>query len=294
MRAIPLSITLVALHIAPALAGEDAVRLLYRLPQHHVTNYVCRSQMTQQFAVMNESVESLVSVEAAIRSEVVDRVMNEATIDLLADSLAVTTHVRGKGAPESNDTLVRIPKHRHLQRLMVEPHGATRHVDRETAGSTVDTPVDDVMLLLENSKVLEQLFLRFPTRDVAVHDRWTLPYADTVIAPQGMGEIAVHGTLTYTYMGTVDTLGKHCWVVDWSATGLDQSGSFARSGVTMTIRGTAQTAGRSMHCTRTGEVVTLTSHTHSVLTMSAVEMPDVVFPVHTTLVTTIHQQPRRP
>lgn len=300
MQQLSIGVVCMFLQVATAAAGDDAVRLLYRLPLHHVTNYVSRSQMTQQFAIMNESVESLVSIEASLRSEVVDRLMNEAVVDLHADSLSVTTHVRGKGAPESSDTLRRVPTHRHLQRFVVEPHGALRRLDRDDdrrddrgiAGTSIERQSEDVVLLLENTKVLDHLFLRFPTHDVMVYDTWNLPYADTVVAPQGMGEIAVEGTLHYTYMGTVDTMGRHCWVIDWSATGLDQYGSFARSGVTMTIRGTAQVAGRSLHCTRTGEVVALTSHTHSVLTMTSTEMPDVVFPVHTTLVTTIHQQPR--
>lgn len=270
-------------------AGDDAVRLMYRLPQYHTIEYHCATVMTQRFHVLDQTAESVVALTADLRLNVVDRVMNASTVNVRVDSLRIATHVNGSADGPATDTMLRLSPKEQLQ-MVVEPHGATRMLDEKGMSSIPD----EVLVLLDNSSILRQLFVRFPTKDMRRNEQWSELYVDTVTAPQGMGEITVEGMIQYTYRGVQDTLGRQCWVIEWEAPSLQQYGTFQRSGMSMVIRGDAFTTGRSLQCSSTGEIIRLASQTDSKLNMTLANAPERSFPVHSTLISTISQQPRRP
>ncbi len=275
----------------PAMAGvaDDAVRLTYRLPASEVLYYDASSTLTQRFSVMDRPIESAVTTDLELRMTVVENVLQRATVDVEYDYGRIHTRLEGFEEVPVQDTVIEVDAIKGLRlRMQVEPTGTVS--SQEVLAAHEESA--EIMAMLRSTRIFDRLFTVFPSTDVSNGHQWSVPMHDTTIAPQGLGLVVTDGTLEHTFLGTRDTLGVTCWVVDVTSSSLRQFGEFKRGDVQMTLDGGGSIVGRAYHDLRTGAVVASRSQINTTVTMTFTGAQKTSIPVESTVVLELHQPTR--
>jgi len=267
-------------------AGDEGVRLTYRLPEHGAFHYDASSTMTQRFSMMDRPMESSVTTDLELRVSVVEKVMQASTIDIQYDYGRIRTRLEGLEEIPVQDTTVEIDAIKDLKlRLQVQPNG--KITDTEIIAAHEASI--EIMTMLRSTRIFDRLFTMFPAFDVTPGDSWSIPVLDTTIAPQGLGLVVTDGAMRFIYRGVKDTLGVTCWVIDASTTNLQQFGEFQRGDVRMDLDGGGSITGRIFHDVTTGAVVTSRSLIATTVTMNFSGPQKTSVPVETNIVLDLHQ-----
>jgi hypothetical protein len=93
------------------------------------------------------------------------------------------------------------------------------------------------------SQGLRGLLMPFPTTPVTAGQTWTQERRDTVTTRMRPGAVFTTATYTYTFLGTVDTLGMSCARISSLSSDITLDGSFVHMGTSMPIKGSGTSEG---------------------------------------------------
>ena len=274
---------------SPVRAADDGVRLIYRLPESEVFRYDASSTLTQQFSMMDVEMTSLVTTDLELKVTVAETVLSRSTVDVTYDHGRITTRLIGIRDMPPQDTTVDLQTVRDLKlRMTIAPDG-------KVITSSIEAAHEDskqIMTMLRSTRLFDRLFTEFPNKPVLQGDSWKLSTRDTTLAPQGLGQVITESTINLTYRGTRDTLGRSCWVVDFTSQGVHQFGEFSRGDIQMSLEGDGTFIGTSYHDVTTGALVASHSELATIVTMSFTGQQQTSVPVESHIILDLHQPKR--
>lgn len=247
--------------------GTEPVRLCYSLPVGTSSRYEATSTLGQRLQVMGRDVVSEVRTDLGLMLTVSDRLMQSSSVQLKWSDGKLSTRTIGGPDDVRTDSVITIPTYGLTQTITITPTGS---VISESATAN-DQSQEDVVAMINATKIPDQLFIPFPTAPVVPGYRWKSALADTSAAPQGRGAVITSGTAWYTYRGTVDTLGKPCWIIEIVSDDLSQYGTLTGAAIELRIDGSGSIHGISIHDARSGLLVSSRTQLETRVVMSSTD-----------------------
>ncbi len=235
---------------AATLSATEPIHLTYRPHTGATVRYRTSSTLGQNLTVMGRDVISEVSTTLGLVMTVRETLMQRSTIELAWQDGKITVRSAGAQPMLAADSSVAINMHGLKQRLTLTPKGTV--IAKEVSS---DANLAEVLGIVESTKIPDRIIVPFPAVAVSPGDQWTSTLADTAAAPHGRGTVITKGTITYTFRGLADTLGRHCWVIDLNSADISQQGSLTGAAIEMRIDGSGSMRGTSVHDSRTGLVI---------------------------------------
>jgi hypothetical protein len=191
-------------------------------------------------------------------------------MDLAWTDCAIIMRSAGEGPANRADSVVTVPTNGFTQRVTITPDGSVVARDNMVR----DQAIADVLALVNSTKIPDRLFVPFPVVDVSPGDSWTMQLLDSTSSQQGRGQVLTTGTVQYRYRGTLDTLGRRCWVIDVNSPDLAQHGTLVGAVIEMRIDGTGALHGTTIHDAQTGLLLTSSTQLETRVLMSGLGMPE--------------------
>ncbi len=272
--------------LVSARPADDGVRLSYLLEKNAVINYDASSTLTQRFTMLDQPMQTAVTTDLELSVKVLESVLKRSTVAITYDYCRIRTRLEGMQNFPSQDTSIEMKAIKDLRLLMtISPNGVVMQSKVEAAHAESKV----IMEILRSTRIFDRLFTVLPTFDISPGNKWSSMMLDTTVAPQGLGQVITEGDITMTYHGTIDTLGRTCWVITSASSGLRQYGEFARGKIQMTLDGSGSFTAKSIHDVSTGELVASHSELVTAVTMSFVGQHSTSVPVESKIVLDIHQ-----
>lgn len=236
--------------------------------------------------MMGRNMKTIVRTKVGVLVHVTDNVLKRSTIAISFNNGTIQTSVGSNDEGLVQDTTIQVKQVDDLGlQVNLAPNG-------ETLSSTNNASTEEMRMVYElvrSTRVLDGLFIEFPTRDVRPHDSWTVRMNDTTTAPQGLGEVVTSGPIRVMYHGVLDTLGRQCWDLTIASSSLRQLGAFNRGDITMSLSGVGTMSGRSLHDVTTGELITSNLTYETNVTMEFNGRQTATIPVRSTVNLNIEQ-----
>jgi hypothetical protein len=256
-------------HSVAAQPGEG-IQLVYKLEKGKSYVYETKADIQSAQTVMGNEVSATINSYSKLRL-IVEDVDNEGNMTLTSsfDSVAVKIH-----SPQMDST-------------MVNPFGIAGKRAKDFVsryGKTVKTTTIDSVAIPMNLGIRRvsgsTAFTDFGENAVKVGDSWDRTKTDTV--DQMGGKMVVTSKITYTLLGSVDTLGYDCHKISTKGT-TSFEGKGISMGMNMFIEGTGTVSGTVYFAPKEGMLVQSETSSQQKLTATMTGQQNMTIPISQTV-----------
>ncbi|MBI2794406.1 MAG: hypothetical protein HYX66_07145 [Ignavibacteria bacterium] len=258
---------------------SDAIRLTYRLPQQEAFRYEAVDVVQQIMKMANREITTDTKTKLDLIVKVQESVLNSSKIDIDYNKASILVTINGMDSKTAHPTETELLNvSGKSSTITISPNGTIVSGTYDAS----DSSFPEVTSLLKTTGILRKLFPLFPTSDVVPGSTWTQNLQDTTPATNGLGFIVTTGTVTLSFRGTFDTLGTRCWIIDASADNLVQQGSYETGTISVTLTGTGDLNGISLHNAHTGILLISESSMSTRTTMNFASPVNTTIPLEST------------
>lgn len=265
-------------------AADDKILLRTRLMSSMSFRFVVETTSSQLMSVMGQELTTEAASSIRLAMTVKDASLDRSRIGCTFSNARSSMSMRGMESPSTKmDSTIDLSKY----------DGAEMFFTLDTRGNVISIdPAKDseASSFITSLKVLDRINASFPQQEVGVGDSWTQYTSDTTAFGQPTDLVVTTMTLKSTYLGTRDTLGLRCWVIETISTAFDQQGTISSSGIDMELDGSGTFRSRSLVEARTGMVVTTSGDVMSDVRMSISGQNAMVIPVDTHLTFSVQRR----
>jgi len=258
------------LQASVAMQPGEGNQLLYKLEKGKSYVYESKADIQSVQTVMGNEVTATINSYSKLRFSV-DAVDNEGNMTLTSsfDSVAVKIH-----SPQMDST-------------MVNPFGIAGKRAKDFVsryGKIVKTTTIDSFAIPMNLGIRRvsgsTAFAEFGDKSVKVGDSWDITKSDTV--DQMGGKMVVTSKLTYTLLGSTDTLGYDCYKISSKGT-TSFEGKGISMGMNMFIEGTGTVGGTVYFAPKEGMLVQSETASQQELTAAMTGQQNMTIPISQTV-----------
>lgn len=224
---------------AVSLAAADGTPLKYSLTKGTVVPYQLVTTTIQKAQVGERASSTTVSMVMPFTIKVQDAMLGTATLTGTYDTAFVISRSGADSTLMPDNT---------QQSVYDALAGLSDEVTITAAGGIVSAR-SDLDTLNSGARVgawsqgLRGLLMPFPAGPVTPGQTWTQERRDTVTSRVRPGAVFTTSTYTYTFLGTVDTLGMKCARISSVSSDITLDGTFVHMGTTMPIKGSGVSDG---------------------------------------------------
>jgi hypothetical protein len=265
---------------------SDAIRLTYRLPQQEVYRYEAVDVVQQKMNMANRDISTDTKTKLDLILNIRESVLNSSTIDINYTKASILVQLQGMDSRSVRPTETELQNVAgKSSTIAISPNGTIVSGTYDAS----DSSFPEITTVLKTTGILRKLFTLFPTSDVAPGSTWTQNLQDTTPAANGLGFVVTTGTVVLSFRGTFDTLGTRCWIIDANADNLVQQGSYETATMNVTLTGTGNLNGISLHNAHTGILLISESTLRTRTAMNFVGPVNMSIPVESTETLSIRQ-----
>jgi hypothetical protein len=224
---------------AVSLSAADGTMLKYSLTKNTVVPYQLVTTTIQRAQVGERASSTTVSMVMPFTVKVQDAMLGTSTVTGTYDTAYVISRSGADSTLMPDNT---------KQSTYDALAGLSDEVTITAAGGIVSAR-SDLDTLSSGARVgawsqgLRGLLMPFPAEPVTPGVTWTQERRDTVTPRVTPGSVVSTSTYTYTFLGTVDTLGMKCARISSTSNDIKLEGTFVHMGTTMPITGSGVSDG---------------------------------------------------
>lgn len=208
--------------------------LLYNPDLKKNYSYELKQSIVQELSDMNIVSQVIVSADAELKGK-----KNNSVISIEGKYPVFKTTIAGMEMANIKDTTVETRNNEGLNdKLVITNIGEKIEYTRSNEGGIDDTNIDPVKLGKTLFYGCSPFFIQFPAKKLVKGDSWEVVM--TGIAPNMNSSFDLSDQktkLTYTYIGTKDTLGKKCVVIKCKSTDFTMNRAFKQMGMDLQMEG---------------------------------------------------------